>query len=194
VPAARLAELRDAVDGRVTDPALRVALGLDETDVITHVAGHPFSRAWDPSVIGDATFVYVELVRDGEPRVMRWELAGERPRPPAPIDPLVASVEKLDELRYAVPRSTIERVLANPTEYAASARVVAGGLALHDVRPDSLIAALGFRSGDTVRAINGHALAGIDMLDIYLKIRDARELAIDITRRGTYELITIVIK
>jgi S1-C subfamily serine protease len=215
VAAAELARLRqDTVRVErptgisVTDDALRRSLGLDAGDVITHVAGRPIRRTSDLATAMlaasslDAAFVYAEVLRDGRAITIRWDVDGDLraarlgvARDQA-VDPFVASVEKLDRHRYAVPRSTVDRVLANPADFVRAVRVLPAvdGVRLDSIRRDTLVAALGFEDGDLVRAVNGISIAGLaNVVDVLAKLRDAKEIAIDITRRGKYELISVSI-
>lgn len=221
VPAVELAKLRrDAIRVKngvftITDESLRRSLGLEASDVITHLAGRPLkeesdvTRAMAGASTLDFAIVYAEIRRGETPMLVRWEVDGSLQSarrgaalpddPPKPSDPLLATIEKIGDHHYSVPRSTVERVLANPMDYAKGARFVpaigSDGVKLYAIRTSSLWASLGFMNGDMIRAINGHPLGGVDgALEIYSKVRDAKELAIDITRRGKYELITVTIR
>jgi len=223
---------------KITDVKVRDALGLQPADIITGIAGRTIKREFDvyDAVLGmsmmDTSVVYVELLRDNQPVLLRWQLDGDlraarrgddpgaRPTRPqlggtvdpfatrdpfgglSARDPLIDTIKKIDEFHYEVPRSTIERIVANPNDFAKGARVVpamingmAEGFKLYAIRPGSLYSAVGFMNGDTIRAVNGHEMTSVDkLLEVYVKVKDAKELAIDLTRRGKYELITITIK
>jgi hypothetical protein len=224
IAAAELARLRhDAVERvpgglRVTDATLRTALALEPDDVVSRIAGLELDneRDIDTAIVKagalGAPVIYVELSRGGRSVLARWELDGDlraarlghvpRSSTLATRDPLLDTIVKLDDFRYEIPRSTIDRVIANPADFARGARVVPAmqggrpdGIKLYAIRPSSIWAALGFANGDTIRAVNGHEITSADStLELYTKLRDARELAIDITRRGKYELITILIR
>jgi S1-C subfamily serine protease len=222
-----VSEAGNVIGVKVTDDKIRVALGLAPTDVLTNFAGRAIKREFDvyDAILGaslmDISIVHVELLRDGKPVHLRWQLDGDlraarrsgdttgvRPRTTDPFgglptrDPLIDTIKKLDDLHYELPRSTLEQVATNPGDYSRGARVVPSmrggimdGFKLYAIRPSSMFAAVGLQNGDTVRAINGYETDTIEKLqEIYPKIKDAKELAIDITRRGSYELITITIK
>jgi len=138
---------------KMKDESLRAALGLEPGDVITAIGGRAIKREFDvyDAVLGmsmmDASIVYVDVLREKKPTLVRWRLDGDlrsarrdpiaRPRPlpggvsPNPFlnpttanDPLVDTVRKLDDLNYEVPRTTIDLILANPDFYARQARLV----------------------------------------------------------------------
>jgi type II secretory pathway component PulC len=53
------------------------------------------------------------------------------------------------------------------------------------IRPSSVFARLNFKNGDTVHAINGHELTGVDkVLEIVEQLKGVSELTFDISRRG----------
>lgn len=79
---------------RVTDDDLRRALDLGPDDVITALSGRAIERELD---VHDAMFalrrlrastVYVELLRDGQPALVRWQVDGDlqAARAPDPFD------------------------------------------------------------------------------------------------------------
>lgn len=89
-------------------------------------------------------------------------------------------------------RALLDRILANPAALARSARVIPSikdgkpnGFKLYGIRPGSFPAALGFRNGDTITAVNGMDLTTPDKaLEIFAKLREARRLLVAVTRRG----------
>ncbi len=237
VPAADVTKLRDNVElakedagatgVRVTDERLRHALGLEVADVIAALNGRAIKKEADvaEAITGvrylDATSIYVDVIREGEPVVLRWKLdeslrrsgRAERDQLPDPVDPfatqlggtsdpVVDQIVKVDEFHYTVPRTVVDQVLANPMAMARGARVVPAmsmgkteGFKLYAIRPTSVYAKLGFSNGDLVREINGFSLDGPDkVLEIYTKLRDATSLEIALTRRGRDETIRIEIR
>jgi hypothetical protein len=105
---------------------------------------------------------------------------------------LAQRITQVDPTHFRVPSDVISAVLANPLAAAKAVRVVPAvkdgkpdGLKLYAIRPDGLIAHLGFANGDTIRAVNGFSLASPDaMLEAYTKLRDAKTLAVDLVRHG----------
>lgn len=120
-----------------------------------------------------------------------------RPVAPDPVVPdstndLIDRIVKVDDTHVNVPQAVVDAMLANPMTFAKGARVVPSikngapnGFKLYAIRPNSLFARLGFANGDTLKAINGHALTSADKaLEIYTKLSAATRLAFEIDRRG----------
>lgn len=215
---------------RIKDEALRTSLGFEPSDVISAINGRALKREFDvyDAVLGmsmmDASIVYVEIVRDKQPALVRWKLDGDlraarrdpvarRPTPSpstpftnpftASADPLVDSIRRIDALHYEVPRSTFDRLLANPDAYARHARIVPAmrngqpdGFKLYVMSSGSIWRAIGLANGDTIRSVNGHDLSTPDKLvALYTRLKDATELQILVGRRsGGDETIRITIK
>lgn len=162
----------------------------------------------------------VDVVRGDAKLLLRWRIDGNlrrarrdldssrTPSTPTPsIDPLAGpayggsltardpaldTIKKTDDDRYEIPRSTIDRVLANPMDFAKGARVVPAmkngkpdGFKLYAIRPNSIYGSLGFENGDTLKAVNGFELTSADKaLEIYTKVSTATSLEVEIERRG----------
>ncbi len=117
-----------------------------------------------------------------DPRAARNELL-------AAVD---AGVRRLDDDSYEVDRAVVTKVLANPAAATRGARIVPSvkdgkpdGFKMYAVRPKSVYARIGFKSGDTIHAINGFALDSMDKaLEVYTKVREANSLSVTLTRRG----------
>ena len=176
------------------------------------------------------TTLYVDVLRKDKPVVLRWRLDGDLRQarydstrggslgslgaldgtgssppvytpPSSDPDPLLDTIEKVDDTHYKVPRKTIDAALANPMAIMKGARVVpamrngvADGFKLYAIRPSSPFAKVGFANGDTVHSINGYELDTPDKaLEVYTKLRDATSLTFDLTRRGKPVLLTIEI-
>jgi type II secretory pathway component PulC len=101
-------------------------------------------------------------------------------------------VRKRSDGHYEIKRSVVDKILANPMAAARGARIVpsikngtANGFKLYAIRPSSVYARVGFMNGDTVHAINGMEIASADRaLEVYSKLRNAKSLKLEITRRG----------
>jgi S1-C subfamily serine protease len=211
---------------KVTDAELRTELGLEPTDIITAISGRAVKRQFDvyDALLGastmNATMLYVDLIREGKPALLRWELDGTlraartaatRQRTgsifpplgptPAVTDPLIDTIKKIDDLRYEVPGSTVDAVFADPMAIARGARVVPAfkqgqpnGFKVYAVRPTSIFAAIGLHNGDTVVAINGQVLDRISTsADLFGRLKGVDSIRIDLERRGRPEVLEITV-
>jgi S1-C subfamily serine protease len=205
---------------KVTDASVRGSLGLAPADVITGISGRPIRRQFDiyDALVGastmNATSLFVELVHDGAPLLVRWQLDGDlrqarRGRPTRPTlatpslrpvrDPLLDTINEIDDHHYVVPRATIEQLAANASVFAQGARMIAAvkfgrpdGIRLFIIRPSSALWALGLRNGDTVQSVNGVVLTDpARVQEVYDQIKDATLIRIGLIRRGTQEVIEI---
>jgi general secretion pathway protein C len=102
------------------------------------------------------------------------------------------SIRKLGEGRYEIERQALNKVLGNTTLLARSARIVPSvkngqpnGFKLYAIRPGSLYSLLGMENGDTLSAVNGHAITTPDTaLEVYTKLRSASHVTISFERQG----------
>lgn len=215
-----VSEQGQVIGVKVTEPSVRNLLGLAPTDVITGISGRPIRRQFDvyDALVGatmmNATALFVDIVHEGAPLLVRWELDGDlrqarRGRPSRPTlaapslrpvrDPLLDTIKELDDHHFVVPRATIEQMTANATVFAQGARMIASsrlgrpeGVRLFIIRPSSALWALGLRSGDTVQAVNGIALVDPTRArEVYDQIKDATLIRINLMRRGAPEVIEI---
>jgi general secretion pathway protein C len=114
------------------------------------------------------------------------------PRAARGLEGIASGIKKVGEGKYEIRRSALNRVLANTTLLARSARIVPSvrngkpnGFKLYAIRPGSLYSLLGMFNGDTINAINGHPITTPDKaLEIYTKLRSASHLSIAFNRRG----------
>ncbi len=114
--------------------------------------------------------------------------------PPATpgLEAVAKGIRKVGEGRYEIQRSALNKILGNTTLLARSARIVPSmhngqpnGFKLYAIRPGSLYSLLGMFNGDTINAINGHAITTPDKaLEVYTKLRNASHLSIEFARRG----------
>jgi hypothetical protein len=202
-------EQRD--DGvRVTDAALCKSLGLARDDTIVAISGRQVRVDELRAVLRKLgtlrpRSLFVDLVRDRAPVLERWELDDELTAglpadddDPAPggasLDPLIATIRRISGTSYLVPRSTIEAWIADPAVFASGGQIVATtslgrlvGCELRTVRTDSVYAALGLQSGDTIRAINGNPLESVDRV-LELVARSTTLITVDV-RRGDQPII-----
>jgi type II secretory pathway component PulC len=113
-----------------------------------------------------------------------------------------AGVRTIDPTHYELARTLVETILANPMAIAKGVRVApavtngkADGFKLYAIRPSSIFAKLGLMNGDTLKKINGSVLDTADRaVEVYVKIRDATKLEVEVLRRGKTMTLTYVIK
>lgn len=207
---------------KITDDALAKTLGLEPGDVVSAISGRLLmsdgdvsSAMFNVSMMG-ATTLYVEVTRNGSPLLLRWRLDGELKQAryassstlsslysttPAAPDPILDTIEKVDDTHAKLPRATADKMFADPTKYTMGARVVPAikngqpaGIKLYAVRPSSVYARLGLHNGDTIEAINGNDVTSMDkILEMYTKLKAANEVTVDVTRRGKPVQLTITI-
>jgi general secretion pathway protein C len=120
--------------------------------------------------------------------------------PPLPTGPAVQppgnsfgnGIRAVSENDYEVPRTEIDRTLANLNDVAMQARIVpafkdgqAQGFKLFSIRPDSIYSKIGVQNGDVIRRINGFDLNSPEKaLEVYSKMKDASRIEIEIERNG----------
>jgi type II secretory pathway component PulC len=163
---------------KIKDPDLAHLLGLEPEDIIVSLSGRPLSRETDVydaifnvSMMSGTT-MYVEITRDGVPTLVRWKLDGDlrqaryansgntlgglygsgayTPPPPPPPDPMLDTIEKVDDTHVKMPRKTAEYIFSNPVSMTKGARVVpaikngkAAGFKVYAIRPSSVFAKIG---------------------------------------------------
>ncbi len=128
---------------------------------------------------------------------------GDGAPPPPPIattrpvtepgQPYGAGIKALDENNYEVPRTEVDRALANLNDLAMQARIVpafkdgqAEGFKLFSIRPDSLYSKIGIVNGDVIKRINGFEMNSPEKaLEVYTKLKDTNRIDIELDRNGT---------
>lgn len=124
--------------------------------------------------------------------------AGPKPPPRTRMSPrkvsnqIIEGVTKTGVSSFEIEREKIADRLDNEAELAKAARLIPHfrggapvGYKFARVRPRSLLAKIGFRSGDVVEAINGDAVEDVALdQQIYDGLRKDSEMKIDIQRRG----------
>lgn len=91
-----------------------------------------------------------------------------------------------------VDRSLIDKILANTTALATSARFVPSikdgkpnGFKLYAIRPGSVFAKIGLQNADLIKGINGLDMSTPDRaLEAYTKLKSASHLTVNVERRG----------
>lgn len=221
VSAGDLVKLRSGavvqVDGgvRVTEATLAAALGLTPGDTITAISGRPVTYVHElAGILRELAIfrpqrLFIELVRDREPVVERWELDGDldvarraelAAAAPGPTDPRIATVQQLDRTTYQVPRATVEAWTADPALVTSGGRGIPvlgqgepSGFRIYGIRPGSAYAALGLEDGDVIRAINGTPFSSAGQI-LELVARSTTQLTLDLVRRGQPMILNYLIK
>ncbi len=101
-------------------------------------------------------------------------------------------VTKVSETQYNVERGEVDRALGNLNEVATQARIVpsfkngkANGFKLFSIKPGSIFQKIGLQNGDVIQRINGYEMNSPDKaLEIYGKLKEANNLAIELQRGG----------
>ena len=123
------------------------------------------------------------------------------PQPAAPAFDVDANVHRIDDTHAKVTRALVDYALANPMAIGSTMRVVPAmqdgkpsGFKLYAIRPSSIAAQLNLANGDTLVAVNDASLTTADSaLDAYTKLRDAKQIVLDVIRRGKPLKLTIAI-
>lgn len=105
---------------------------------------------------------------------------------------LGTGVKQLSENDYEIPRSEIDKTLANLNDVAMQARIVpafkdgvAQGFKLFSIRPDSIYSKIGVQNGDVIKRINGFDLNSPEKaLEVYSKLKESGRIDIEIERNG----------
>lgn len=122
----------------------------------------------------------------------------ERRASPAPPAMLIVAprdqygVQKIGEHSYEIDRGAAAEVVGNMAVLTRSARIVpelhdgeATGFRLYSVRADGPLAALGFRNGDVISAINGRRLLSPEKaLEAYATLKSATCVDVAFERNG----------
>ncbi|HEY0132817.1 MAG TPA: hypothetical protein VGB85_02020 [Nannocystis sp.] len=129
------------------------------------------------------------------------------PAPPLPPTPLTAegsqpAVDCAEEGRCTIARGELERLISNPSDLMRQARIIpsikdgqAQGLKLYAIRSTSFPAAIGFKNGDLLTAINGLEVRDTDAtMKAYSALRNARALDFTIERKGQPVTLTLKIE
>ncbi len=106
-------------------------------------------------------------------------------------DPALA-IRQIDEDNYVIPQGRLDKTLADLNKVATQARIVpsfkngvANGFKLFSIRPGSIYSSIGVQNGDVITRINGFDINSPDKaLEVYGRLKDARNVEIDLERRG----------
>lgn len=124
-----------------------------------------------------------------------------RPKGPKKFD-YTSGVKKNGEFDYSIDKQMLDEQLTDLTQLGMQARVIPNyrkgkyeGFKLVGVRPGSLYRAIGIRSGDIVRSINGEAINSPNKaMELFNKLKNSSSLNLEIERRGKIEQFNYAIK
>lgn len=111
-------------------------------------------------------------------------------------------IKKVSRNKYLVDEERVESALANVNRLMTQIRVVphfksggAQGYRVFSVNPHSIFAKLGLKNGDIIRSINGREiLTPGEAYQAYKELRDARDLDLQIVRRGVQKTLNYEIR
>jgi len=111
-------------------------------------------------------------------------------------------IKKTGPGSWKIDREEIDKTLSNLNNIAMQARIVpsfkngeANGFKLFAIRPGSVYSKLGIQNGDIIHKINGYAMNSPDKaLEIYQKLKSARNVEIEVTRRGKSKKLSYTIE
>jgi general secretion pathway protein C len=103
-----------------------------------------------------------------------------------------ADIRKVGEGKYEVGQGEVDKALNNLAELSTQARIVPAfeggktvGFKLFSIRPGSLYSKIGLQNGDVITRINGYEMSSPEKgLEIYGKLKDAKQVTVDLKRRG----------
>ena len=101
-------------------------------------------------------------------------------------------IEKINDNKFIIQRSLVDRVLENQGSLMKTARVIPHeedgrvvGVRLYGIRRTSLLGRLGVRNGDMLRTINGFDMTSPDTaLEAYARLRTADKLTLAVKRQN----------
>jgi general secretion pathway protein C len=132
-------------------------------------------------------------------RVKSAQLAETRGAVPRDI---ASKIHKSSDTEFQLDRAIVDKILEQQAELLKFVRIVPEqrdgkviGIRLFHVRPDSLLAAVGFKEGDRLDAINGFDIATPEKaLEAYATFRNSSHLRVKLNRGGAALLIDYDIK
>ena len=145
----------------------------------------------------------VIIANNGRREFISAEAGDGAPPPPPPVaraggppgdgGAYGSGIKALDDNNYEVPKTDLDKALANLNDLAMQARLVpafkdgnAEGFKLFSIRPDSLYSKIGIVNGDVVKRINGFDMNSPEKaLEIYTKLKDATRIDVEIDRNGS---------
>lgn len=173
-------KIKNAVVYDILREPQRVVIINDETHRLEYIDGVPGSGAINTTGIGTLGTAPVPpaIADNGEP-------------PQGDNVPL-EGVKQKSENEYSITRARLDATLGNLNDVATQARIVpsfkngvANGFKLFSIRPGSIYSAIGVQNGDVISRINGFEMNSPDKaLEIYQRLKDAKNVEIEVERRG----------
>ncbi len=104
-------------------------------------------------------------------------------------------VKRISDTEFQLDRQMIDQQLSDLTQLGMAARVIPNykngkyeGFKLVGVRPGSLYRAIGIRSGDILRSINGQAINSPNKaMELFNQLRSQSRITMEVERRGKIE-------
>jgi hypothetical protein len=132
--------------------------------------------------------------RSGPPPRKTPEPTPPRPEPAAPESKYADGIKQTGPFDYRIDRGMLNEQLQDLAKLGREARVIPNydkesgtykGFKLIGVRPNSLYRAIGIRSGDVIKQINGEELSSPGKaLELFTKLQTSSGITLDIDRRG----------
>jgi hypothetical protein len=110
----------------------------------------------------------------------------------AALQEVLRSIREITPAEHAITRHGVDVLLENQSVLMRAARIVpeevngkVAGIRVFGVRPDGVMARLGFENGDRIERVLGKSIASPDQaLEVYAALRAAKVIEIEIIRRG----------
>jgi membrane-associated protease RseP (regulator of RpoE activity) len=118
----------------------------------------------------------------------------EKPAPPpSPPSPDVPGIYSVDSSEFYVERSVFDDIVEHGAERLGSTRIfperkggAMTGFRVFGVEPNTLLAKLGLRNGDTIEAVNGCDLTSPDRaIEAYARVGRASDVTLRVLRSGS---------
>lgn len=144
---------------------------------------------------------YLELQEEADAKV-KPTTHRSTSRAPKKSSDIGKGIKKTGENTWDIERGEIEKTLSNLNSIAMQARIVpsfkngeANGFKLFAIRPGSLYSKIGIQNGDIIHKINGFSMSSPDKaLEVYQKLKNARSIEVELTRRGKNDTLTYNIR
>ncbi len=135
---------------------------------------------------------YLELQEEATPKNKHSAASRRADRARKTASSIGQGIKKTGDDEWSISREEIDKTLSNLNSIAMQARIVpsfkngeANGFKLFAIRPGSLYSKIGIQNGDIIHKINGFAINSPDKaLEVYQKLKSARSIDVELTRRS----------